>query len=133
MKRFLAFSILLSLSLSACKQELPQKLEEPNAFGTIQEIKTLPSEKMLIYGGGEDPYKANWGTATAYHLKVDGQVYFIHWDDAAKFKELKVGDKVNLHPGEFIACEGQNDLKPTCHRLMRVYKADRKINPLGGL
>lgn len=123
--------LLLALPLLAgCKQELPSKLEEPNVFGTIQEIKTVQSEKQLIYQGGADPYKQNWGTATGYYVKVDDVLYPVLWDEAEKLKGLKPGDKVNLHPSEFISCVGENDLKPSCHRMMRVFKGERRVNPL---
>ncbi|MEB3220809.1 MAG: hypothetical protein VKS61_01905 [Candidatus Sericytochromatia bacterium] len=117
-------------SLSACKQELPKGLKEPPAFGTYTETRTVPSERQLIYAGGEDPYGKSWGSSAGYYIKVDEVWYSVLWDDAPKLKDLKPGDKVNLHPSEFIACTGENDLKPSCHRLMRVYKSHRRINPL---
>ncbi len=128
--RIFPLIVLLLPLMAGCKQELPQKLDEPNVFGTIQEIKTVESEKQLIYQGGADPYKQNWGTATGYYIKLDEKVYPVLWDEAEKLKTLKAGDKVNLHPSEFISCVGENDLKPTCHRMMRVFKSERRINPL---
>ena len=126
---FLPILFLTSLA-TGCKQDLPSQLEEPSVFGTVQEVNTRVSEKQLIYQAGQDPYKLNWGTATGYYVKVDEVTYPVLWDEADKFKALKVGDKVNLHPSEFISCVGENDLKPSCHRLMRIFKSDRRINPL---
>ena len=122
--------LLIAAFATSCKQDLPSKLEEPNVFGTVQEVVTRPSEKQLIYQSGQDPYKMNWGSATGYYVKVDETTYPVHWDEAERLKTLKAGDKINLHPSEFIACVGENDLKPACHRLMRIYKSDRQINPL---
>jgi hypothetical protein len=126
----LALALVTAWSLAACKQELPKALQEPAAFGTFTETKTVPSERQLIYNGGEDPYAKTWGSATGYYVKVDDVWYPVLWDEVSKLKDLKPGDKVNLHPSEFIACTGENDLKPTCHRLMRVYKSQRRIDPL---
>ena len=120
----------IALGLIACKQELPKDVQEPNVFGTVQELKTVASEQTLIYQLGQDPYKAHWGSATGRYVKVDDVFYPLHWDEAQKFKDLKVGDKVNLHTSEFIACTGENDLKPNCHRMMRVFRSERRINPL---
>jgi hypothetical protein len=116
--------------LSGCKQELPQKLKEPPVFGTFTETKTEASQRQLIYQSGEDPYAKSWGSATGYYVRVDDAWYPVLWDEAPKLKDLKPGDKVNLHPSEFIACTGENDLKPECHRLMRVYKSQRRVDPL---
>ena len=129
MKFFHLLLVALPL-LASCKQDLPRTLNEPNVFGTVQEVKVGQSERQLIYQGGQDPYKQNWGSATGHYVKVDDQLYPVLWDEAEKLKTLKVGDKVNLHPSEFIVCVGENDLKPTCHRMMRVYKSERRINPL---
>lgn len=129
-KFLLSLLFLLPVGLGACKQELPARLDEPNVFGTVQEVKTVERERMLIYQGGEDPYQKNWGFATAYMVRVDDVWYPVHWNEAEKFKTLQVGDKVNLHPGEYIACVGEKDLRPECHRMMRVYKSSRRINPL---
>jgi hypothetical protein len=129
--RDIAACVLAGLLLVACKQELPSKLEEPNVFGTVGEVKVVPSERQLIYQGGQDPSRLNWGSSTGYYVKVDEVWHPVLWDEAEKLKALKPGDKVNLHPSEFISCVGENDLKPTCHRLMRVYKSSRKVDPLG--
>jgi hypothetical protein len=125
-----ALSLLAALALTGCKQDLPKGLKEPPAFGTFSERKTVASERQLIYNGGDDPYTKSWGSATGYYVKVDDVWYPVLWDEAPKLKDLKPGDKVNLHPSEFIVCVGENDLKPTCHRMMRVYKSHRRINPL---
>lgn len=131
MRKILPFLLILALSpLAACKQELPRTLEQPNVFGTVQEVKQVADEKQLIYVQGADPQTKNWGSAGAYYVKVDDQWHKLHWEQAEKFNALKVGDKVNLHPTEYISCVGESDLKPTCNRLMRVYKNERRINPL---
>lgn len=116
--------------LAGCKQQLPQKLETPPAFGTVQEVKTASEQKMLIYTQGEDPYKKNWGSAAGYSVRVEGKDYLLHWDQADKFRALKVGDRVNLHPSEYIACIGEADLNPSCTRMMRIYKSERRVDPL---
>jgi hypothetical protein len=126
----LILALALAGGLAGCKQELPKGLKEEPAFGTFTETKTVPSERQLIYNGGEDPYTKSWGSATGHYVKVDDVWYPVLWDEAAKLKDLKPGDKVNLHPSEFIVCVGENDLKPSCHRMMRVYKSQRRINPL---
>src|SRR5207253_1288592 len=113
-----------------CKQEIPPKVDQAPIFGKVQELKSVTSEKQLMYQMGQDTSKLNWGTASSYYVKVDDVWYPVQWEEVAKFKELKVGDGVNLHPTEYISCIGQNDVKPTCKRLMKVYKADRMIPPL---
>lgn len=125
-----AFLLIAISAVAGCKQDLPSRLDEPNVFGTVQEIKTVASEKQLIFQAGQDPYKLNWGSATAYYIKVDDVLHPVLWDEAEKLKKLNKGDKVNLHPSEFIVCVGENDLKPVCHRMMRVYKSERRVNPL---
>lgn len=120
----------LSFSLTACKQELPRQVSQDAVFGTVQNIKSVTDQKTLVYVSTEDPYQKHWGLAGGYYVTVDGVEYALHWDQADKLKELKVGDKVNLHPSEYIACVGEADLKPVCRRLMRVYKSERRMNPL---
>lgn len=57
MRKILPFLLILSLSsLAACKQELPRQLEQPNVFGTVQEVKQVAEEKQLIYVQGSDSY-----------------------------------------------------------------------------
>ena len=118
------------LVLTACKQELPKTLEQKSAFGTVQEVSTANDVKQLIYQLGQDPYTQNWGLMPRYYVTIEGQKYPIHWDHADKMKELKVGDKVNLHPSEYISCIGESDLKPSCEVLMKIYKSERRINPV---
>lgn len=130
MKPAIFIALFAPLLLGACKQDLPKKLDETNVFGTVQEVKTVASERQLIYQGGQDPYTQNWGSATGYYVKIDDTLYPVLWDEAEKLKALKPGDKVNLHPSEFIVCVGEHDMKPVCHRMMRVYKSSRRINPL---
>lgn len=120
----------LTLLLTACHQQLPKQVVAQPQFGTVQSLTSQDNQKVLIYTQGQDPYAQHWGLATTYTLTVDGKQYLADWEDADKFKKLKVGDKVNLHPSEYILCEGQNDLNPTCYRLMHIYKSDRRINPL---
>jgi hypothetical protein len=130
-KQLLVLALLsTSFSLAACKQELPSKIEQDGVFGTLQDLKLQDNTKMLIYVQGDDPTKKNWGLAGGYYVTVDGKSYMLHWDQADKFKSLKVGDKVNLHPSEYISCVGEADLKPTCYRMMRVYKSERRVDPL---
>ena len=121
---------MVSLLLGGCKQELPRTVEQPPVFGTVQALRTANDQKQLMYQTGQDPYQKNWGLAASYYVQVDGKEYPIHWEHAEKFNALKVGDKVNLHPSEFISCVGESDLKPQCNRLMRVYQSERRINPL---
>jgi hypothetical protein len=83
-----------------------------------------------MYQIGQDTSHLNWGSATGYYVRIDDNWYPVHWDEAQKLKELKIGDSVNLHPSEFISCTGENDLKPNCRRLMKVYKGDKPIAPL---
>ncbi len=123
-------TLLVSTTLGGCKQDLPKEVNDEAVFGTVQDLKTVPSEHQLIYQLGEDPYKKNWGSTTAYYVRVNDVMYPVLWDDAELYKKLKVGDKVNLHPSEYISCVGENDLKPNCHRMMKVYKSDRRIPPL---
>jgi hypothetical protein len=126
------FALLLALavSLSACKQDLPQKLEAENVFGTVTAVQMIDNEKQLLYTQGQDPHQKVWGAAASYVVTVDGKPYKVHWDQAEKFKGLKAGDKVNLHPTEYISCVGEADLKPTCNRLMRIYQSERRVNPI---
>jgi hypothetical protein len=126
----LALILAVLLPLAGCKQDLPQKLEGDTAFGTVTGLQTIENEKQLLYTQGQDPYKKTWGTASSYVVSVDGKPYKVHWDQIEKFKALKEGDKVNLHPSEYIACVGEADLKPTCERLMRIYKSERRVNPI---
>ena len=116
--------------LVACKQDIPKSVETAPEFGTVQELRTADSEKVLLYTRGEDPYQKSWASTTSRYVKVDGVEHPVHWADAEKFKNLKVGDKVNLHPSEYIVCIGEADLKPTCRRLMRIYRSDRRIAPV---
>lgn len=130
-KKLLFTLCLLPMALNlGCKQELPKQVSQDAVFGTVQNIKTVDNEKMLVYQSSEDPYQKRWGLAGGYYVTVDGVEYQLNWDQADKMKELKVGDKVNLHPTEYIACVGEADLKPTCRRMMRVYKSERRMNPL---
>lgn len=126
----LGTALVLGITLTGCKQELPKKVDDPPVFGKVQELRTTASEKQLMYQGGQDPSKLNWGSATSYYVRLDDVWYPIQWDEVSKFKQLKVGDSVNLHPSEFISCVGENDIKPTCHRLMKIFKSDRRIAPL---
>ena len=126
----LSFVLIATALLTGCKQDLPRKLEVESVFGTVTEKRMVDNVKHLIYVSGADPYQKNWGTAASYEVTVNGQVYRLHWDQAEKFKELATGDKVNLHPSEYIDCVGEADLKPDCTRLMRVYKSERRIQPL---
>jgi hypothetical protein len=131
LKRLFPLMLALALPLFAgCKQEFPKTLDEPSVFGTVQSLRQADSQKQLLYQAGQDPYKKNWGMATSYYVTVDGKELPVHWDQVDKYKALKVGDKVNLHPSEFISCVGEADLKPTCHRLMRIYKSERRVNPI---
>ncbi|MNS21236.1 hypothetical protein D3C72_529940 [compost metagenome] len=118
------------LSLSGCKQELPKEVAQDNVFGTVQNLRTTADEKMLVYTQGADPAEKSWGKAGGYYITVDGTEHVVHWDQSEKFKTIKAGDKVNLHPSEYIACVGESDLKPTCRRMMRIYKSERRIDPL---
>jgi hypothetical protein len=93
-------------------------------------MRTANDEKQLLYTQGEDPYKKVWGSAAGYYVTVDGKEYKVHWDQAEKFTALKTGDRVNLHPSEYISCVGEADLKPTCVRLMRIYKSERRTAPV---
>jgi hypothetical protein len=127
-----AVLVALLMPLAGCKQDLPRQLDKDAAFGTVTGLKTIDNEKQLLYTQGEDPYKKVWGTAASYVVMVDGKEYKVHWDQSDKFKALKEGDKVNLHPTEYIACVGEADLKPTCVRLMRIYKSERRVNPIQG-
>lgn len=128
----LALVAAVLLPLVGCKQDLPQKLEMKAVFGTVTALQTVDNEKQLLYPQGSDPYGKAWGTAASYVVSVDGQPYKVHWDQLDKFKALKEGDKVNLHPTEYITCVGEADLKPTCTRLMRIYKSERRVNPIQG-
>lgn len=121
----------VGLLLGGCKQELPKAVEQPPVFGTVQAMRTANDHKQLIYQSGQDPYEKNWGLAASYYVQVDGKEYPVHWEHAEKFNALKVGDKVNLHPTDYISCTGESDLKPQCDRLMRIYRSERRINPLG--
>ena len=131
-KKFTRALLLVAFAFVAggCKQQIPAKVDQQPVFGKIQEIKTVASEKQLMFPQGGYSEKLNWGTATSYYLKVDDAWYPLQWEEASKFKGLKVGDSVNLHPSEYVSCMGENDLKPTCKRLMKVYKSDHFIPPL---
>lgn len=131
MNFFRVIACLLTIFIiSACKQELPKAVEQKSVFGTVQEVSTANDVKQLVYQTGQDPYAQNWGLMPRYYLTIDGKKYAIHWDHADKMKELKVGDKVNLHPSEYISCIGESDLRPSCDRLMKIYKSERRINPV---
>ena len=121
---------LAAIAIQGCKQDLPRSLDTKPEFGTVQEVVTRQDEKVLLYTASEDPYTKNWGSVTSRYVKVNDVLYPIHWDDSEKFKQLKVGDKVNLHPSEFIVCTGEADLKPTCSRLMNIYRSERRVNPI---
>jgi hypothetical protein len=122
--------LLVLTSLVGCKQELPKTVEQKSVFGTVQEIQTVNDQKQLIYQLGQDPYKQNWGLMPRYYVTIEGKKYAVHWDHAEKFKEIKVGDKLNLHPSEYVSCIGESDMKPSCERLMKIYKTERRVNPL---
>lgn len=129
--KFIVGTLVIPFALLAgCKQELPKQVTQDAVFGTVQNIRSVSDEKQLVYQSGEDPYQKNWGLAGGYYVTVDGKDYQLNWDQADKVKELKVGDKVNLHASEYIACVGEAELKPNCRRLMRVYKSERRLNPL---
>ena len=131
LKKLLILSLMLTPILAtACKQELPSRLAQDGVFGTIQSLRTTDNEKMLVYVQGDDPTKKNWGLAGGYYVTVEGKTYLLHWDQADKYKSLKEGDKVNMHPSEYIACTGETDLKPTCYRMMKVFKSERRVDPL---
>lgn len=123
----LLFPLLLAFG---CKQELPRQVDTPPAFGTIQALDVVDGEKRLIYTETEDPHQKNWGLATSYYVTLDGHKYQVSWNEAEKFKQLKVGDKVNLHPTEYITCVGESDLKPSCTRLMKIYRTERRLDPI---
>jgi hypothetical protein len=129
-KRTFLLAAVLGISLIGCKQEIPAKVSSDPVFGKVQELKTVDSEKQLIYQSGQDTKKVNWGSASGYYVKIEDVWHPVQWDDAAKFKELKVGDSVNMYPTEFIACTGENDLKPHCQHLMKVMKSDKPVPPL---
>jgi hypothetical protein len=129
-KKFFPLLLAFAIPVFGCKQDLPQKLEAKGAFGTVTAVETVDNAKQLLYTQGEDPYKKVWGAAAIYNVTVDGTTYRVHWDEVEKYKTLKVGDKVNLHPTAYISCTGEADLKPTCVRLMRIYKSERRVNPL---
>ena len=124
------FTLLLlagALSLTACKQQFPKDVVGQPIFGTVQKLSSQDSLSQMIYQGGEDPTKKNWGLAGAYWVTIDGKQYPVFWEDRQKFLKLKVGDTVNLPPTAYIDCFGESDLKPTCYRLYHVYKSDRRI------
>lgn len=123
-------SLACSLLLAACAQQLPKTLEVKNAFGTVQEKSVRENVPVLMYEEGIDPKSRNWGRSAVYEIKVDGESYKIHWEEATKLQALKIGDKVNLHPSSYIVCEGENERVPECTKLMRIYKSDTKINPI---
>jgi hypothetical protein len=130
-KKILSALMLACLvGVAGCKQELPKAVEADSVFGTVQDLRTTSDEKQLVYTSGEDPYTKNWGLAGGYYVTVDGKQYMVHWENAEAFKQLKAGDKVNLHPTEYITCTGETDLKPTCFRLMKIYKSERRVNPI---
>lgn len=125
------FACLLTLAaLAGCKQELPKEVDQKPVFGTVQEVSTANDVKQLVYQLGQDPYAQNWGLMPRYYVTIEGKKYAVHWDYADKHKELQVGDKLNLHPSEYVSCIGESDLRPSCERLMRIYKSERRVNPI---
>ena len=112
----------------------PPQTDGP-AFGAISQAWVVEGERVALYGVREQPFSGkNPGTTSSRYVYVGGRVYGIHWDDAAKFADLKPGETVNLHPADGVAC--LND--PTdpdgsrCWRLYHVFPGSRRINPLGG-
>lgn len=127
------FAVLAFTALSACAQQFPKEVSSDAVFGTVQNVSSASDVKQLVYMDSEDPHKKNWGAMGQTTVTVDGTPYLISWEHAEKVKSLKVGDKVNLHPTEFIVCDGQNDYQPTCRRLMKIYHSERRIAPIPNL
>lgn len=129
MRRMAALSALLLLV--ACKQELPKNVDQKPDFGPIEAIELQKSVNCLLYRPGEDPHSKNWGSMTVDVVRVHDTAYYVEWVDKDKVASYHVGDKLNVHPGEYIICLGQNDLKPDCRRMVRVFRNARPIAPLG--
>lgn len=128
MKKLLVLGALLALT--ACAQELPKTIEQGQVIGTIQKLRAATDVPELIYTEGSDPHQKNWGKAGAYYVTVNGQDYSIIWEHADKFAKLHEGDRVTLIPTEYIVCEGQNDYKPHCGKLMKIYRGESRVNPV---
>lgn len=128
MRRIAAFTLLALLV--ACKQELPKNVDMKADFGPIEAIERQKSVTCLLYRPGEDPYQKNWGSMTVDVLRVHDTVHYVEWVDKDKVASYQVGDKVNVHPGEYVICLGQNDLKPDCRKMVRVFRNHRPIAPI---
>ena len=76
-------------------------------------IKKVDSEKQLMYQIGQDTSHLNWGSATGYYVRIDDTWYPVHWDEAQKLKELKIGDSVNLIQVNLFPVLGKMTLSQT--------------------
>ena len=105
----------------------------PPVFGAVTEFRLVDSERQLIFRLDEDPANKHYGLALSPYVTVGGETYIVHWDYADRVRELEVGQTVNLHPSDYATCvqatEGET---PRCYRLMKLYRNDRKIDPITG-
>lgn len=116
---------IMTPSPTATPSAAPAPLDAPATWGAITAMRTL-RERQFIGVSGEDPLQNNAGTATSRYLTVDGLEYAVHWDDAAKYGLLKVGDTVSIYPTRDRACTSVED----CRRLVHVYASDHFLPPL---
>jgi hypothetical protein len=111
---------------SAAPASVPAPLDAPAHWGAITALRTVNGERQFIGVTGEDPLRNNAGTATSRYMTVDGLEYAVHWDDAAKYGLLQVGDTVTIYPTRDRVCFSLED----CRRLVHIYPSDHFLPPL---
>lgn len=105
----------------------------PPVFGAVTEIRLADSERQVIFRLDEDPAKKHYGLALSPYVTVGGETYVVHWDYVDRVRELTVGQTVNLHPSDYATCvQASEGETPRCYRLMKLYRNDRKIDPITG-
>jgi len=105
---------------------VPAPLDAPPTFGAIQALRTVQGEQQRIGIDGGNPLNQDAGRATSRYLTVDGLEYAVHWDEAAKFAALKVGDTVTIYPTHDSVCFSLED----CRRLVYIFPSDHFLPPL---
>jgi hypothetical protein len=111
---------------TAVPSAVPAPPTAPATWGAITALRTVNGERQFIGVSGEDPLAQTAGTATSRYLTVNGLEYAVHWDDAAKFGALKVGDTVSIYPTRDRVCFSLED----CRRFVHIYPSDHFLPPL---
>ena len=104
-------------------------------FGTVEATWRSAGEQAAIYDLRERFAGKPLGSSTGYYLRLDGRVYAIHWDEAAKHAALTPGTRANLYPAEHVVCiaDPSHPTRYRCWRLMRIVVANRRLPPLSGM